>query len=144
MTLHDLFTLQIILGINIGVQYIKFTSEYILKLQIHQDSLLTRKVFSRHNLSAQVFLSVSYGSSSSHLHLQFIFIFKSSSSSLDHHWIIMETGSSLDHHYNWIIIGSSSKLDHHHHHFFHYLDQMLLSLNSTHHNKFYRSIPFSC
>ena len=36
MTLHDLFTLQILFGINIRVQYIKYTSEYIVKLQIHQ------------------------------------------------------------------------------------------------------------
>ena len=52
MTLHDLFTLlilligtsgyddsitlQIIPDRNIGVQYIKYTSEYILKLQLHQ------------------------------------------------------------------------------------------------------------
>ena len=60
MTLHDLFTLlniaigtsghdmtqlhQILPGINIGVQYIKHTSEYIPKLQIHQHSHLTTKV----------------------------------------------------------------------------------------------------
>ena len=49
MTLHDLFTLLNLLigtlrhdmtqphpGINIGVQYIRYTSEHILKLQIHQ------------------------------------------------------------------------------------------------------------
>ena len=36
MTLHDLFTLLILLGINIGVQYIRYTSQYISKLQIHQ------------------------------------------------------------------------------------------------------------
>ena len=57
MTLHDLFTLlnlligtsrhdmtqlQILPGINIGLQYIIYTSEYILKLQLHQHSLLTR------------------------------------------------------------------------------------------------------
>ena len=53
MTLHDFFTLlnlpigtsghdmtqitlQILPGINIGVQYIIYTNEYILKLQIHQ------------------------------------------------------------------------------------------------------------
>ena len=82
--------------INIGVQYIKYTSEYILKLQIHQQSLLTRKVFSQHNSLAQVFFSISSGSS------------------LDnHHWIIIETGSSLDYHQKWIITRSSSKLDHH-------------------------------
>ena len=115
---------------------IKYTIEYILKLQIHQHSLLTRKVFSRHNLSAQVFFSVSYGSSSSHLCIQFIFIFKSSSlsihlhhlhhlhcqvifiksgSSLDHHrvWIITWFGASLNHHQVWIITWSGASLDHH-------------------------------
>ena len=101
--------------------------EYITKLQIHQHSLLTRKVFSRHNFSALVFF---YGSShhlhlqvififksyssSSHLRLQVIFVFKSSSSSdLDHLsiWIIF-TGLDLDHHSIWIIfIGSASSLD---------------------------------
>ena len=69
MTLHDLFTLlNLPIGtsghdmtqihyrhlprINIRVQYIRYTSEYITKLQIHQHSLLTRKVFSLHNLNA--------------------------------------------------------------------------------------------
>ena len=95
--------------------------EYILKLQIHQHSLLTRRLFSRHNLSAQVFFSVSSGSSSSPHHLRVIFIFKSYSSlNLDNQsiWIII-TGSrsslDLDHHY-WIFIagsGSSPNLDHH-------------------------------
>ena len=46
MTLHDFFTLQILPGIKFEAQYIKYTSEYILKLQIHQNSLLTMKVFS--------------------------------------------------------------------------------------------------
>jgi len=102
----------------------KYTSEYILKLQIHQRSLLTRKVFPRHNLSAQVFFSVSYGSSSSphHLHLQVISIFKSPSSSshlhldLDRHsiWIISAASSlDLDHPSIWIITIGSSSLDHH-------------------------------
>ena len=49
MTLHELITLMILpigtLGTN-EIQYIKYTSEYISKLQIHQHSLLTRKVFS--------------------------------------------------------------------------------------------------
>ena len=60
MTLHDFITLMIL---SIGtlrtneIQYIKYTSEYIPKLQIHQHSLLTRKVFSRHNSSAQVFIT---------------------------------------------------------------------------------------
>ena len=56
-------------------------------------------------------------SSSSHLHLQVIFIFKSSSYlNLDHHWnIITRFGSSLDldHHLIWIITVGSSSLDHH-------------------------------
>ena len=95
--------------INIRLQYIRNTDEYIPKLQLHQHSLLTRKVFSWHNLSAQVFFSVSFGSSSSpcHLHLQVISIFKSSSSG---------SGSSsldLDHHLIWIITIGSSSLDHH-------------------------------
>ena len=54
MTLHELNTLMILpigtLGTN-EIQYMKYTSEYILKLQIHQQSILTRKVFSLHNLS---------------------------------------------------------------------------------------------
>ena len=118
MNLHYLFTLMISLIGTLGykeIQYIKYISEYILKLQIRQHSLLTRKVFSRQNLSTQVFFFVSSGSSSSHLCLQFIFIFRSSSSSsnlhldLDHHsiWIIITgSGSSLDlnHHHCWIII----------------------------------------
>ena len=132
--------------------------EYILNLKSHQHSLLTRKVFSRHNLSAQVFFSVSSGSSSSprhlqvififksysssnHIHLQVIFIFKSYSSSshlhldLDHHsiWIIINRyGSSLDLDHLWfwnISVGSSSRA---------------LSLDSSRHRKFYRANPFSC
>ena len=85
-----------------------YTSEYISKLQIHQHSLLTRKVFSRHNLSSQVFFSVSSWSSSSHLHCQVIFI--KSGSSLDHHqvWIITWSIASLDHHWIIIIITSSA------------------------------------
>ena len=128
---HDSNTLQILPEINIGVQDIRYTSEYILKLQIHQHSLLTSKVFSRHNLSAQVFFSVSSESSSSsrHLHLQSIFFFNSSSSlDLDHQsiWIIITgSGSSLDldhhwtssldldHHSIWIITPGSSSLNHH-------------------------------
>ena len=85
--------------------------KYIPKLHIHQHSLLTRKLFSRHIFSAQVFFSVSSGSSSSPHHLQVIFIIRSGSSlDLDHHWT-----SSLDldhHHWIWIIItGSRSSLD---------------------------------
>ena len=71
---HDMT--QSLHGINIGVQYIRYKSEYILNLQIHQHSLLTRKVFSRQNSSAQVFVI---------------------GSSLDHHqsWIITGSSSSL-------------------------------------------------
>ena len=121
---------QIHPGINIGLQQIRNTSEYITKLQLHQHSLLTRKVFSRHNLSAQVFFLVSSRSSSRPRHLQVIFIWiqiitrsGSSSLDLDHHsiWIIIiRPGSSLDldHHF-WIYIitrsrSSSLDLDHHH------------------------------
>ena len=49
MTLHDLITLMILpigtSGTN-EIEYMKYTSEYISKLQIHQHSLLTRKVLS--------------------------------------------------------------------------------------------------
>ena len=103
MTLHDLITLLNLLigtsGTN-EIQYMKYISEYILKLQTHQHSLLTRKVFSQHNLSAQVFFSVSSGSSSSHIHRQVI---TGSRSSLD-----------LDHHSIYIITIGSSLMDHHH------------------------------
>ena len=53
-------------------------SEYILKLQIHQHSLLTRKEFSRHNSLAQVFFT---GSNMDHHQV----IFKSRSFRLDNH-----------------------------------------------------------
>ena len=92
---------------------IKYTIKYIPKLQIHQHSLLTRKVFSWHSSSIQVFTTTS--------------------------------SSKLDHHQRWIIIqvGSSSKLDHHHH-CLRYLEEMVLSLNSTRHRKFYRAILAGC
>ena len=99
--------------------------EYIMKLQLHQHSLLTRKVFSRHKLLAQVFFSVSSGSSlsSHHLHLQVIFIWI---------WIITWSGSSsldLDHHYwIWIITRSGSTL--------------VLSHDSSRHRNFYKASPF--
>ena len=103
---HDSITSQILARINTGVQYIRYTSEYIPKLEIHQHSLLNWKVFSRHNLYSQVFF---YVSSSIHLHLQVI---KSVSSLyLDHHWIIIESRSSLDLEHHWIIIKSRSSLD---------------------------------
>ena len=43
MTLHDLITLMILLIGTLGtneIQYIKYISEYILKLQIHQHNYL--------------------------------------------------------------------------------------------------------
>ena len=46
MTLHELITLMIL---SIGtlrtheIQYVKYTSEYIMKLQIHQHGLVTIK-----------------------------------------------------------------------------------------------------
>ena len=96
MNLHDLLTLIILLIGTLGaneIQYMKYTSEYIMKLQLHQHSLLTRKVFSRNNLLEQVFFSISSESlsTSHHLHIQVIFIFRSSSFgsrsslNLDHH-----------------------------------------------------------
>ena len=101
------------LGINIGLQYIRNMDECIPKLQLHQHSLLTRKVFSRHNLLALVFFSISTGSSchlhlessesSSHLCLQVIFILRI--------WIISRSGSSWD-----IITGFGSSLDLDQHH----------------------------
>ena len=49
LNLHDFIILMTLLigtsGYN-EIQYMKYTSEYIPKLQIHEDSLLTRKVFS--------------------------------------------------------------------------------------------------
>ena len=92
MNLHDLITL-IILQIGTSgtneIQYMKYTSEYISNLQIHQHSLLTRKIFSRHNSSSQVFIT---------------------GSKLDHHqsWIITRSSSKLDHH--WIIINTASAI----------------------------------
>ena len=120
------------------VQYLKYTSEYILKLQIHQHSLLTRKVFFRHNfqhwssclyqldyliiyisglLESSIHLFFKSSSSSSHLRLQVFFIFKSSSSSSLlplQVFFITGSGSSLDlDHHCWIIITvSSSNMDH--------------------------------
>ena len=97
----------------------KYIEEYIPKLHIHQHSLLTRKVFFRHNfqhwsssLYHQIMFVFKSSSSSSHLHLQFIQI-----------WIISRSGSSykgitgsrssldLDQHH-WTGSGSSLDLDH--------------------------------
>ena len=91
MNLHELFTLMILprgtSRIN-EIQYMKYTSECIPKLQIRQHSLLTR----RHSLDT---------------------IHHHKSSSLDQVQIIIKVGSSLDHHQNWIIIKAGSSLDHH-------------------------------
>ena len=49
MNLHDFITLLNLLIGTLGtneIQYMKHTSEYIPKLQIHQHSLLTSKVLS--------------------------------------------------------------------------------------------------
>ena len=113
--------------INLELQYIRNMDEYILKLQIQQHSLLTRKVFSRHNLLAQLFFYVLSRSSSSphHIHLQVIFIqiwiiITGSESSLDLDHLfqinITRSGSSLDlDHHCWIIvIRSGSSLGQHH------------------------------
>ena len=104
-----------------------YSSMYLMScnpmLQIHQHSLLTRKVFFQHNFqhwsSSLYWLDHLVICISSLLSLQVIFIFKSSSS--------FESGSSLDHHGTssldldhlsiWIIItrsGSSLDLDQHH------------------------------
>ena len=123
---------------------IKYIEEYIPKLHIHQHSLLTRKVFFRHNFSALVFFSASTGTSSSliHLHLQVIFVFKSSGSGLsldlDHHKM---ASLDLDHHsiwisqshhnWIWIIARSRSPL-------------VIIMWILSRHRKFYRASPFSC
>ena len=138
MTLHELITLMILLIGTLGykeIQHIKYASEYISKLQINQHSLLARRVFSWHNSSTQVFFS---GSSPDYHQC---WIITGSSSKLDHHWIIIKTRSTLYHHRIIIKVGSS--LDHHHHYFY-YLNQLVISLNSSRHRKFYKAIPFSC
>ena len=133
-----------------------------MKLQIHQNSLLTRKVFFQHNFKhwssslyrldhLVIFIfksSLSSSSSShllSHLLLQVFFITGSGSSWLqDHHcWIIITVSSSnLDHHLIWIIIKSD------HRHIWIIIkfgsSSSVLSLNSSHHRKFYRASLFSC
>ena len=125
--------------------------EYIIKLQIHQHSLLTRKVFLRHNF--QHWYSSLY--QLDHLRLQIIFIFKSYSiSNLDHlliwiiighhHWISIITQSQssldLDHHSIWIITS--------YHHWISIITRsrspLVLSHDSSHHRNLYRAIPFSC
>ena len=47
MTLHDLITLMILLIGTLGykeIQYTNYTSEYILKLQIHQQNVISSGV----------------------------------------------------------------------------------------------------
>ena len=79
MTWHDLFTLLNLpietsrhdmtsihyrhSRINIVAQYIRYAGEYIPKLQLHQHSLLTRKVFSWYSSSTQVFITWSSSTS---------------------------------------------------------------------------------
>ena len=116
LTLQDFIILMNLLVGTSGYN-IRYTSEYIPKLQIHQHSLLTRKEFSWHNSLAQFFVS-------------------RSSSKLDHNWIIIKVGSSskMDHH--WIIIKARSSLDHHHHCFaisinWCYLSILLFTRSST-------------
>ena len=75
---------------------IRYTSEYILKLQIHQHSLLTRKVFSWHSSLAKVFITRSL-------------------SKLDHHqrWIVIITTSAISSKWCYLsillVIGSSTE-----------------------------------
>ena len=150
------------------MENMKYISEYILKLQIQQHSLLTRKVFYWHNSSVQVFFSGSSSKLDNHWiiikvrssldHHQNLIITRSSSkldhhkswiitgssSKIDHHWIIIKYGSSLYCHQSWIIIKAGSSLAHHHWHYSRYLKQMVLSLNSIRRRNFYRSISFSC
>ena len=114
MTLHDFIILmtlpigtsgynemQMILSIGTSGYNIRYTSEYIPKLQIHQHCLLTRKVFSWHNTSAQVFVTWSF--------------IKARSSLDDHHRIIKTGSSSLDHHQGFrylsilLVTGSSTE-----------------------------------
>ena len=123
----------------------RYIEEYILKLHIHQHSLLTRKVFFRHNFqhwsSSLYQLDHLVISILSLWSLQVIFIFKSTSLDLDHLsiWIIME-----HHHWIWIISRSGSTS----------LDwiwiitrsgsSLVLSHDSSRYRKFYRASPFSC
>ena len=76
-----------ILPIGTSGYNIRYTSEYIPKLQIHQHSLLTKKVC----------LDTIHQHKSSSL---------DNSSKLGHHqsWIVIGSSSLLDHHQSWIII----------------------------------------
>ena len=121
--------------IKIRLQYIRNISEihsevtYTSTLPLNQEGILSTQFL------AQVFFSVSSGSSSSLRHLQVIFIIGSGSSlDLDHHWIWIITRSGsllLDHHYwIWIITRSGSTL--------------MLSHDSSRHRNLYRASSFSC
>ena len=128
MTLHEFIILmtlplgtsgyneiQMILPIGTSGYNIRYTSEYILKF-----SNTSTLPLNQEGILLTQFISTSI-----------------------RHWIIIKAKSSLDHQQNWIIIKARSSLDHHHH-CFHYLDQLVLSLNSTRHRKLYRANPFSC
>ena len=133
--------------------------KYIPKLQLHQHSLLTRKVFSRHNIyqhkssslyhlgHRQVFVIFKvifiFKSSLSISHLHWIWIISrsgsswsiitgSGSTSLDWIWIITTGSSSLDLDHHWILIITRSR------------SSLVLSHDSSCHRKFYRTSPFSC
>ena len=115
-------------GINIGLQYIRNTSEihfevtYTSTVPLNQEGILLTK------FSALIFFFASTGSSH-HLHIQVFLVFKSSSLQvffvfessshllLLYHGIciIMTTGLSLlDHHLIWIVIKfGSSYMDRH-------------------------------
>ena len=86
-------------------------------LPLKYEGILSTQFISTGLLLYIIWIIIKLSSSSSHLHLQVIFI-TGSGSSLDHHWvIIIRSGSSLDleHHWIWIISGyRSSLLDHHH------------------------------
>ena len=106
----------------------RWIDEYIKKLQIHQHSLLTRKVFFRHNfqhwssslyqLDHLVIFIFKYSYSSSILLIRVFFVFEASLSSshllLQVFFITGSTSSWLVAHHCWIItrFGSSSSLDH--------------------------------
>ena len=143
------------------VQDIRYIGEYISNLQIHQHPCLTRRVFFRHNfhhwsssLDLLIICIYKSSSSSSHLRLQVIFIFRYGSSlDLDHHW---SSSLDLDHHSIWIIIigsgsslviitGSGSSLDLDHHCCIIITgSSWVLSHDSSRHRKFYRASFFSC
>ena len=118
----------------------KYTSEYIPNLYIHQHSLLTRRYSFDMIFSTGLLLCINW----------IIFVFKSSSSSIHIHlqviwiWIISRSGSSLldlDHHsiwisrshhnWIWIIARSQSSL-------------VIIMCVLSRHRNFYRASPFSC